>query len=178
MIRYCSTSTIPAARACSCKRFTLTLTSDVSYLYGNPALLHSQAFDRATLFCLDETDGFLGSEAGSDDIAINISSNDQNIFHMDNNDFLEFDDDTTRDLPIEVVRYTGDAVFELVELDDLSPADRGSVTIPSYDGVRELPETQKVVENESWVQAKFRVAFEDGEYELTVVVGREPPAGE
>ena len=160
------------------KRFTLTLTSDVSYLYGNPALLHSQAFDRATLFCLDETDGFLGSEAGSDDIAINISSNDQNIFHMDNNDFLEFDDDTTRDLPIEVVRYTGDAVFELVELDDLSPADRGSVTIPSYDGVRELPETQKVVENESWVQAKFRVAFEDGEYELTVVVGREPPAGE
>ena len=160
------------------KRFTLTLTSDVSYLYGNPALLNMQAFDRATLFCLDETDGFLGSEAGSDDIAINITSDGQNIFHMDNNDFLEFDDDTTRDLPIEVVRYSGDAVFELVELDDLSPDDRASVTIPSYDGVRALPQEQTVIGNESWVQAKFQVAFDDGEYELTVVVSREPPPGE
>jgi hypothetical protein len=160
------------------KRFTITLTSDVSYIYGNPALSNTQAFDRATLFCLDETDGFLGSEAGSDDIAINISSDGQNIFHLDNNDFLEFDDDTTRDLPIEVVRYAGDAVFELVELDDLSPDDRASVTIPSYDGVRKLPQVQKVVENESWVQAKFRIAFDDGEYELTCVVAREPPPGE
>jgi Endonuclease/Exonuclease/phosphatase family len=159
------------------KRFTITLTSDVSYIYGNPALLNMQAFDRATLFCLDETDGFLGSEAGSDDIAINISSDGQNIFHMDNNDFLEFDDDSTRDLPIEVVRYAGDAVFELVELDDLSPDDRASVTIPSFDRVRKLPQAQKVVENESWVQAKFRIAFDDGEYELTCVVAREPPPG-
>jgi hypothetical protein len=158
-------------------RFTLTLTSDVSYVYGNPALLNTQAFDRATLFCLDETDGFLGSEAGSDDIAVNISSAGQNIYHLANNDYLEFDDDTLRDLPIDIVRYTGNAVFELVELDDLSPADRASVTIPSYDGVRSLPDDRKVVENESWVQAKFRIDFGDGEYELTCVVAREPPPG-
>ncbi len=161
------------------KRVHITLESDVSYLYGNPQELKTQAFDRATLFCPDETDGFLGSEAGSDDISINVSSNGHNLFHMDNNDYLEFDDDTTRDIPISTIRYAGDAVFELVELDDLSPADRASTPIPSFQGVQGLPQDRKVIENDSWIQARFPINFEDddGHYELTIVVSREPPPG-
>ena len=40
---------------------------------------------------------------------------------------LEFDDDTRRDIVMPTVAYTSNAKFELVELDDFSPADRASV---------------------------------------------------
>ena len=60
--------------------------------------------------------------------------------HIPNSDDLEFDDDTLRDLPqVDVVRYVGEAEFELVELDDLSVDDRASVSIPQFDAPRPAP---------------------------------------
>jgi endonuclease/exonuclease/phosphatase family metal-dependent hydrolase len=159
------------------RHFRVEMTSDVSYLYGNPAAAHTQGFDRATLRCIDETDGFLGSEGGSDDIAINVKSGDELLLHIANNDFLEFDDEAIRDVPIEIVRYKGDATFELVELDDLSPADRASTTIESFEGVKALPLARKQILGLSWIQALFLIDFGDGKYELTIVVSQEPPPG-
>lgn len=163
--------------------FAVTLRSDVSYLYGNPTNPASRARAMARLFCRDETNGAFGSEWGSDDIQVNVAANAQNRVHIPNNDDLEFDDDTLRDLPqMDVVRYVGSAEFELVELDDLSPDDRASVSIPQFDA---LPGTGAVIEgNAVGALVKLTVIFDpaddeddddDGIYDLTVTVSAEPP---
>jgi len=167
-----------AARA-----FTVTLRSDVSYLYGNPVNPASRARAMARLFCRDETNGAFGSEWGSDDIQINVAANARNRVHIPNSDELEFDDDTLRDLPqVDVVRYVGSAEFEVVELDDLSPVDRASFSIPQFD---DLIGSDKVVEgNAAGVLVKLTAIFDpadddddddDGIYDLTVTVSAEPP---
>jgi len=163
--------------------FTVTLRSDVSYLYGNPVAPVSRARALAQLFCRDETNGAFGSEWGSDDVQINVSVNGRTRVHIPNSDYLEFDDDSRRDLPqVDVVRYTGSAEFEVVELDDLSPVDRASVPIPQFDA---LVGGDKVIEgNAAGVLIKVTAIFDpaddeddddDGIYDLTVTVSPEPP---
>jgi hypothetical protein len=163
--------------------FTVTLRSDVSYLYGNPVNPSSRARAMARLFCRDETNGAFGSEWGSDDIQVNVSVNGRTRVHIPNSDDLEFDDDSLRDLPqVDVVRYTGSAEFELVELDDLSPVDRASVSIPQFDA---LFGGDKVIEgNAAGVLVKLTAIFDpaddeddddDGIYDVTVTVSSEPP---
>ncbi|WP_256754157.1 endonuclease/exonuclease/phosphatase family protein [Mesorhizobium sp. Mes31] len=165
------------------ERFTITLKSNVSYLYGNPNNAGSRARTMARLFCRDETDGFLGSEAGSDDIQINVSVGGQLRVHIPNGDELEFDDDSFRDLPqINMVRYIDSAEFELVELDDLSPADRTSIQIPSFDM---LANTDKVLEGiGASLTVQLSLVFnpaedddddDDGVYDLQITVSCEPP---
>jgi hypothetical protein len=163
--------------------FQVTLRSDISYLYGNPANPASHAGKLAQLFCRDETNGTFGSEWGSDDIQVNVSVNGRTRVHIPNSDDLEFDDDARRDLPqVDLVRYTGAVEFELVELDDLSPVDRASVLIPSFDA---LHSGDAAIEgNASGILVQFTVIFDpaddeddddDGIYDLTVTVSPEPP---
>jgi hypothetical protein len=164
-------------------RFTVTLRSDVSYLYGNPGEPRSRARAMARLFCLDETDGFAGSEWGSDDIQVNVTANGVVRVHIPNSDYLEFDDDSLRDLPqVDVVRYTGSVEVELVELDDLSPADRASVSIPRFDALG--PDARVIEGNPSGALCKYAIVFnradnedddDDGVYDLTLTVSPEPP---
>lgn len=163
--------------------FTVTLRSDISYLYGNPADPSSRALALARLFCRDETNGAFGSEWGSDDIAVNIEVNRTTVVHIDNNDQLEFDDDSMRDLPmIDVVRYTGEATFELVEMDDLSAVDRASVRIPQFAAL--AGDERVLYRNPSGALTKFTIIFDpaddeddddDGIYDLTITVSPEPP---
>lgn len=158
--------------------FTVTLRSDVSYLYGNPGAPRSRARAMARLFCVDETDGVGGNEWGSDDIQVNVTANGIVRVHIPNSDYLEFDDDSLRDLPqIDVVRYTGEVKVELVELDDLSPVDRASVSIPQFDALG--PDARISEGDASSALARYAIVFDrdddDGVYDLTVTVSAEPP---
>jgi endonuclease/exonuclease/phosphatase family metal-dependent hydrolase len=165
------------------ERFTITLRSDVSYLYGNPMNPLSRAGATATLFCRDETNGAFGSEWGSDDIQVNVGVNGRTRVHIPNSDDLEFDDDSKRELPqVDVVRYTGSAEFELVELDDLSPVDRASIAIPQFGAV--FGTDAMIAGNAAGAVVKLSVIFDpaddeddddDGIYDLTVTVSAEPP---
>ena len=166
----------------SASGFTVTLRSTVSYLYGNPGEPRSRARGLAQLFCVDETDGFAGSEWGSDDIQINVTANGVLRVHIPNSDELEFDDDSRRDLPqIDQVRYTGSVQVELVELDDFSPVDRASVSIPQFDALG--PDARVFEGNASGASCNYAIVFEraddgdddDGVYEFTVTVSPEPP---
>ncbi|NED60194.1 hypothetical protein G3I15_04550, partial [Streptomyces sp. SID10244] len=127
----------------------ITLNSNVSYLYAVPATssakgiqppqnpppaVPGRALAPASLLCVDETDGFGGNEWGSDDIQINVRSQGQLLVHIPNSDNLQFDDETDRNpIQLDSTRFVGTATFELVELDDLSPVDRASVELPSFD---------------------------------------------
>jgi hypothetical protein len=174
-------------------QFRINLESDVSYLYSIPNVTPrddsqnkagkparpTRATRLAQLTCIDESASVF--EWGSDDIQINVSSNGRDLLHVPNSDDLQFDDDTRRSLPqLDGLRYVGDAKFELVEMDDLSAADRASVNIPQYADVR--ADTTLILEpgNGSTLTAKFTVEFDwerpgDGVYELAVNVSQEPP---
>jgi Endonuclease/Exonuclease/phosphatase family len=167
--------------------FTILLESDVSYLYSRPAPAPAalvppptRATRTAELFCVDETDGLLGNEWGSDDMQVNVSSDGMHLLHIPHTDDLAFDDDSTRTLPqLDGVRYVGGLDFELVELDDLSAVDRASVHIPPYAAVAADPSLVVDQGDGSTLTAKFRIVFDaeddDGIYELTVNVSQEPP---
>lgn len=163
--------------------FVVTLRSNVSYLYGNPTAPRSRARAMARLFCVDETNGFAGSEWGSDDIQVNVTANGVLRVHIPNSDYLEFDDDSLRDLAqIDMVRYTGSVEVELVELDDLSPVDRASVSIPQFDALG--PDARVSEGDASTALCRYAIVFDvaddeddddDGVYDLTVTVSAEPP---
>ena len=94
----------------SAKSFVIEVSTDVSYLYSNAADLRGRAVGgSATLTCLDETDGFLGSESGNDDIQVNVTVNGQNVAHVPHSDALDFDDESIRDLVMRTVAYTQQA---------------------------------------------------------------------
>jgi hypothetical protein len=159
------------------KSFVVEVTTDVSYLYSNAADLRGRAIGgSATLTCLDETDGFLGSEGGSDDIQVNVTVNGQNVAHVPHSDDLDFDDESIRDLVMPTVAYTQAAKFELVELDDLSAADRASVTIPRHADVPAAARRINMRQGRS-LRAVFPIDFGDGKYLLEITVSAEPPAG-
>lgn len=168
----------PAFRAAE---FTVRLTSDVSYLYGDPTRPASRARALARLFCRDESDGVLGNELGSDDTAVNVLVRGVTVVHIEKGDELEFDDDTLHDLTaIDCVRYTGAATFELREVDGGSADDRASVEIPQF---ADLAGDERVISgDESAKLVKFTVIFDpaddedDGIYDLTVTVSALPPA--
>ena len=167
--------------------FSILLESNVTYLYSKPSTVPgalagppTRAKRAAELVCIDETDGFLGSEWGSDDIQINLTSNGDLLLHIPHSDELDFDDDSERELPqLDGIRYVDGADFELVELDDFSPVDRASVHLPPFKAIQADPSLVVEAPDLSTVTAKFRVVFDqdddDGIYELTVDVSQEPP---
>ncbi len=74
------------------------------------------------------------------------------------------------------VAYTRNATVELVELDDLSAADRASVTIPKLANVHHA--AKRILSRDGQrVRAVFPIDFGDGRYELEITVAAEPPAG-
>ena len=161
----------------SAKSFRLEFSTDATYLYSNAADLRGRALGGcARLICLDETNGFLGSEAGSDEIQVNVTVNGQNVAHVPHTDALDFDDGSLRDLVMPVVAYTQEAKVELVELDDLSAADRASVTIPKHSSVH-LAAKRILARDGQRVRAVFPIDFGDGKYELEITVAAEPPPG-
>lgn len=163
--------------------FTVTLRSNVSYLYGNPGKPGSRARALARLFCVDETNGLGGNEWGSDDIQVNVTANGVVRVHIPNSDYLEFDDDSMRELSeIDMVRYTGSVEVELVELDDLSPVDRASVSIPQFDALG--PDARVSERDGITALCRYAIVFDvaddeddddDGVYDLTITVSSEPP---
>ena len=146
------------------------------YLYSNGTERGGRAIGGdARLMCIDETDGFLGSEWGSDDIQINVDVNGQNAAHIPNSDDLEFDDDTRRDIVMPTVAYTNEVVFELVELDDLSVDDRASVKIPLLPAAVTAAK-QVITQDGPNIRGAYEIRFDDGRYELEITVSHEPPS--
>jgi endonuclease/exonuclease/phosphatase family metal-dependent hydrolase len=167
--------------------FGVEVTSDLSYMYGlaadpdAPGLPDRQGLQEAYVFCEDETDNVLGfipvvNELGSDDIALNIDSEGENLLHIPNSDAFEFDDDTKRALNFSFVRYGGDAKVELVELDALSAADRAAVVVPQF--TKALTVADKVIQRTQCAAfVVYRIDFEDddGRYFVGLTVSCEPP---
>jgi hypothetical protein len=166
----------PEPRPFLAKSFRLLLETNVCYLYSNGTERGGRAIGGdARLMCIDETDGFLGSESGSDDIQINVDVNGQNAAHIPNSDDLEFDDDTRRDIVMPTVAYTNEAVFELVELDDLSVDDRASVKIPMLPTAVTAAK-QVIAQDGPNIRGAYEIRFDDGRYELEITVSHEPPS--
>lgn len=167
----------PDPRPFAARSFTVLLETNACYLYSNGTERGGRAIGGdARLICFDETDGFLGSESGSDDIQINVDVNGVNAAHIPNSDDLEFDDDTRRDIVMPTVAYTSEAKFELVELDDFSPADRASVQIPMLPAAVTAAK-QIITRDGAAIRGVYPIDFDtdDGHYELEVTVSREPP---
>lgn len=163
--------------------FTVELTSNISYLYGDPGNPTSRAKAMARLFCRDETNTAFGTEIGSDDIGINVIVGGETVVHIENGDELEFDDDSLHDFTtVDGVRYTGTATFQLREVDDTSADDRASVEIPQF---ADLAGDDRVISGDpSTKLVKFTVIFDpaddeddddDGIYDLTITVSSQPP---
>ena len=166
----------PDPRPFLAKSFRLLLETNVCYLYSNGTERGGRAIGGdARLMCIDETDGFLGSEWGSDDIQINVDVNGQNAAHIPNSDDLEFDDDTRRDIVMPTVAYTNEVVFELVELDDLSVDDRASVKIPLLPAAVTAAK-QVITQDGPNIRGAYEIRFDDGRYELEITVSHEPPS--
>jgi hypothetical protein len=166
----------PEPRPFLAKSFRLLLETNVCYLYSNGTERGGRAIGGdARLMCIDETDGFLGSEWGSDDIQINVDVNGQNAAHIPNSDDLEFDDDTRRDIVMPTVAYTNEVVFELVELDDLSVDDRASVKIPLLPAAVTAAK-QVITQDGPNIRGAYEIRFDDGRYELEITVSHEPPS--
>jgi hypothetical protein len=167
----------PDPRPFAARSFTVLLETNACYLYSNGTERGAHALGGdARLVCFDETDGFLGSESGSDDIQINVGVNGVNAAHIPNSDDLEFDDDTRRDIVMPTVAYTSEAKFELVELDDLSPVDRASVRIPMLPAAVTAAK-QVITRDGPAFRGVYPIDFDsdDGHYELEITVSREPP---
>ena len=124
--------------------------------------------------------GFSETNAVREAIAFNVMADGNSAVHADNEDDLEFDDDTRRDIDkwVDVVRYLREA--ELVELDDLSAADRTTVTIPTFE---EVTTRGKCEPNKAHgkVHAEFKLVFnsdggdDDGVYYVKITVSNRPP---
>lgn len=157
-------------------RFTIELASELSYVYtlpvnpDQPDDERRRGLDQSYLTCLDETN----PEWGSDDIAINISSSGTLLAHVDNDDYLEFDDDSKRDLTFPLVRWIGDLKIELVELDDSSAADRASIVLPSFSGAAALA-TAIPRRTPLAIFAPFPINFGDGRYQIALTLSQQPP---
>ena len=75
----------PDPRPFDARSFTVLLETNACYLYSNGTERGGRALGGdARLICFDETDGFLGSESGSDDIQINVGVNGVNAAHIPN----------------------------------------------------------------------------------------------
>lgn len=168
----------PDPRPFDARSFTVLLETNACYLYSNGTERGARALGGdARLICFDETDGFAGSESGSDDIQINVTVNGVNAAHIPNSDDLEFDDDTRRDIVMPTIAYQSEAKFELVELDDLSAADRASVQIPMLPAAVDAAK-QVITRDGPAIRGVYPIRFDsdDGHYELEITVSREPPS--
>ncbi len=167
----------PEPRPFDARSFTVLLETNACYLYSNGTERGGRALGGdARLICFDETDGFLGSESGSDDIQINVGVNGVNAAHIPHSDDLAFDDDTRRDIVMPTIAYNSEAKFELVELDDFSAADRASVQIPMLPAAVTAAK-QVLTRDGPAIRGVYPVKFasDDGHYELEITVSREPP---
>ena len=107
------------------EHFTILMTNNINYIYpvvpGENDDGTNHALVDANLFCEDESDGiggFLSNEWGSDDISFNVTADGKLVVHADNDDDLEFDDDSQRDLTkwmTKLIRYVNEVEFELGE---------------------------------------------------------------
>ncbi len=101
----------PNPRPFDARSFTVLLETNACYLYSNGTERGARALGGdARLICFDETDGFAGSESGSDNIQINVGVNGMNAAHIPHSDDLAFDDDTRRDIVMPTIAYTSGEV--------------------------------------------------------------------
>ena len=91
--------------------------------------------ERMRLRCAELSQGFLGTRLGSDEIGVNIYADDVLVRQVSYDQLGRFAETTIRDLSpwIGPVRYVRDLRVELVEVDDLSDNDSGSISIGTLD---------------------------------------------
>ncbi len=148
-------------------------TTNLTYLYG---LKGGRPGNELRVICSDETDGFLGSEAGADDIKIELSTDGLVGQTISNDDIGDFDEGDVRSLEpwVQVVRYVESYKVELVEMDDLSEDDRASVTIPNVGQVEAMAGTFALMSKEAdgTLHGWFQIDFGDGKYRFHCSLAR------
>jgi hypothetical protein len=145
-----------ASRPERARDLTAIWRTDLSVLYGRGSGIPNSEI---TLFCEDETDGFLGNEWGSDDIAVELVADESLTIKISNDQVGDFDDDDSRTLDpwITSITYVDKIDVTIIELDDTSANDRASATLlgadqlagsPNFKILREEP--GGVVHGELW----------------------------
>lgn len=132
-----------------------------------------------TLFCEDETDGFLGNEWGSDDIAVELVADESLTIKISNDQVGDFDDDDSRTLDpwITSITYVDKIDVTIIELDDTSANDRASATLLGADQLAGSPNFKILREEPGGVvHGELGFDFGDGNYRLTVTVGHWLPS--
>jgi hypothetical protein len=146
--------------------FEVEWTTNLTILYG---LKGGRPGEELRLFCSDETDGFLGSEAGADDIKVELTTDGSITQKIDNHEIGDFDQADTRSLEpwLGVVSYIDGFKVELVEMDDLSADDRASVTIPNISRVESMTgvfHPTRPKQADGTLHGWFLIDFGDGKY--------------
>jgi len=153
--------------------FVVEFATNLTYLFG---LKGGRPGNELRVFCSDETDGFLGSEAGADDMRINLKTDGLLEQSLSNDDVGDFDQGDTRSLEpwVNVVRYVESYTVELVEMDDVSADDRASVTIPNIAQVEAMVGTFALVskEGDGTLHGWFQIDFGDGKYRFHCSLAR------
>jgi hypothetical protein len=153
--------------------FVVEWTTNLTYLFG---LKGGRPGNELRLICSDETDGFLGSEAGADDIRVELKTDGALDQTISNGDIGDFDEGDVRSLEpwVNVVRYIDSYKVELVEMDDLSEDDRASVTIPNIAKVEALAGTFNPLskEGDGTLHGWFQIDFGDGKYRFHCSLAR------
>ena len=150
--------------------------TDLSVLYGRGSGIPNSEI---TLFCEDETDGFLGNEWGSDDIAVELVADESLTIKISNDQVGDFDDDDSRTLDpwITSITYVDKIDVTIIELDDTSANDRASATLLGADQLAGSPNFKILREEPGGVvHGELGFDFGDGNYRLTVTVGHWLPS--
>ncbi|MGO1002206.1 endonuclease/exonuclease/phosphatase family protein [Lysobacter sp. CA196] len=147
----------------SAHEFTVEWSSNLSYIYG---LQGGRPGRQLSLYCSDETDGFLGSEAGADDIRLRMTTDGSVIKSVARGDIGPFNQGGTKDLEpwVGVVRYLDSYKLDLIEVDAVGDDD-ATVTIPTFAACEGSPSFHmEYREQDGTLHGYFLVDFDDGKY--------------
>lgn len=143
--------------------FIITAKTDVSLLRGGTN-------GKPRLICEDETSGW-----GADDIELDITVDGNPHRYIDNDEIGDMEQDSIRDLDQwipDFLPYRRGIGFRVIELDDTSPNDIGSQTLPPHDQLGSVPTLFVVSETQpdGTVRGSLHVNVDDGTYDVLVTV--------
>lgn len=143
--------------------FNVTATTNVSLLRGG-------ANGKPRLICEDETSGW-----GADDIELDITVDGKPFRHISNDEIGDMEQDSIRDLDqwiSDFLPYFKGVGFTVIELDDTSPNDIGSQSLPPHDQLKSVPSLFVISDTQpdGTIRGSLHVNVDDGTYDVQVTV--------
>jgi hypothetical protein len=136
----------------------------------NVSLLRGGANGKPRLICEDETSGW-----GADDIELDITVDGKPFRHISNDEIGDMEQDSIRDLDqwiSDFLPYFKGVGFTVIELDDTSPNDIGSQSLPPHDQLKSVPSLFVISDTQpdGTIRGSLHVNVDDGTYDVQVTV--------